>query len=276
MVGQRAGTWLMAAIAALLLSGMALTSSAADKAIVTVRGSTSMEGLLRQWAQDFMKEHPDVKVSVEAHGSQVGLRALKAGEADIAMVSRRIHPHEARDFIDNGIRLVDTPVAVEGIAIVVNKSNPIDEIRFDELGKIFTGDYTSWKDLGGPDKPIEVVVRPTLKSGTAMTMRENVLVYRPFAKNAVVKNYYEGTLLEVERRPGAVTFAPLNKALEADVKILAIKMSDTSVGLKPQDEIFNRRSYPLTRFFHLYHDASAPAHVKQFVQYCWSRGLGAR
>ncbi len=191
------------------------------------------------------------------------------------MGSRTLHPTEKEALGKRGIKLVDFPVAVEGIAIVVNKKNPLDEVSVGQLPNLFSGDFTNWKQLGGPNEPIRLFIRPPTMSGTAEFIQDYLLMSRPFSKTAEVRDYYEQTLEEVSKTEWGVTFAPFNKAASAKVKILRIRMAEEGASLEPNQANFSKRAYPLSRTFHLLYDSGAAPNVKEFVEYCWNRCLEA-
>lgn len=249
---------------------------AGDSKKILVRGSTSMESLVRSWAEQYMQSHPDIHITIKAEGSQIGLDLLLKGKTDVAMVSRRVTPAETAKFRMHKRQLRDTQVAIESVAITVNPDNPVRSVDLGELGGVFSGRISSWDEIGGPSEPIRRYIRSPNRSGTARMLKETLLVGARFAKDSTVLDYYEDTLAAVEKDKWGITFTPLNKLLGRHVKILGIRRGPGSAPMFPTAELMEIEPYPLQRFFHLCTLESAPEHVKAFVHYCWNRGLGRR
>jgi phosphate transport system substrate-binding protein len=155
---------IFAVLAALLL--MSVSSFAALSGTVNIVGSTSVQPLAEELAQAFTKKNPNVKVFVQGGGSGAGIKAAMTDTADIGTSSRELTPAET------GIH--ETIIAQDGIAMVISKSNPVSNLTFEQLQKIYTSEYTNWKQVGGPDLPI-VVVNREAGSGTRGAFEEIVL-----------------------------------------------------------------------------------------------------
>lgn len=146
-------------IAALLLSTLMLTGlltacggkDAANSngsglsGAVTTLGSTSMEKVMGTLAEQFNDDHSGVKVSVEGGGSGAGVEAAANGSADIGLASRTLKEEEKSSG------LTETVLALDGIAIIVNEENPVDDLTVEQIAQLFTGAVTNWSDLGGGD-----------------------------------------------------------------------------------------------------------------------------
>ncbi len=155
---------IFAVLAALLL--MSVSSFAAPSGTVNIVGSTSVQPLAEELAQAFTKKNPNVKIFVQGGGSGAGIKAAMTATADIGTSSRELTASET------GIH--ETIIAQDGIAMVINKSNPVSNLTFEQLQKIYTSEYTNWKQVGGPDLPI-VVVNREAGSGTRGAFEEIVL-----------------------------------------------------------------------------------------------------
>ena len=116
-------------------------------------GSTSMEKLCEAMSESFMEANPGVTVTVEYTGSGAGLEALAAGSIDIGNASRKLKDTEK----ENGS--VENIVAIDGIAVIAEKSNTVTDISAEDLAKVYKGEVSNWKDLGGDDQPIVVIGR---------------------------------------------------------------------------------------------------------------------
>jgi phosphate transport system substrate-binding protein len=169
-------------IAALALSVIGVSSAyaAGKQDAVIVKGSDTMVTLSAHWAESFMAANPGKSIAVTGGGSGVGISALLGGTCDIANASRDVTPAEKQKGLDAGVVPVETNVALDGIAIVVNPVNPLTEATIEQLRRIYTGEVTNWKDVGGPEGKIIVLSRET-SSGTYVFFQEHVLQKRDYA-----------------------------------------------------------------------------------------------
>lgn len=132
---------------------------------ISLSGSTSMEKLANAMAESFMQEYPQVVVTAEFNGSSAGIEAVISGACDIGDASRNLKDSEKE------AGAVENIVAIDGIAVVVDKSNTVTNLTKEQLIDIYTGAVTNWKDLGGNDVPIIVVGREA-GSGTRGAFEE--------------------------------------------------------------------------------------------------------
>lgn len=118
---------------------------------VSTNGSTSMEKVMAALGEAFMAKNPDVVVTYDATGSGAGITAATEGTADIGLSSRNLKAEETG--------LDATIVAIDGIAIVLNKANTVTDLTIEQIASIAKGEVTNWKDVGGADAPIVFVGR---------------------------------------------------------------------------------------------------------------------
>ena len=120
---------------------------------VSTDGSTSMEKVINSLGESFMAMNKDVKFTYNPTGSGSGIQAVSEGRCDIGLSSRALKDDE------KATGLVETVVALDGIAIVVNPENPVSDLDIDTIAKIYTGEITNWKDVGGNDAEIVLIGR---------------------------------------------------------------------------------------------------------------------
>ena len=125
---------------------------------LTLNGSTSMTKLCNSLAEAFMEENPGVTVEKSDTGSGSAINAVKKGTTLIGDLSRQVKDDEKED-IEFKI------IAIDAIAVIVNENNPVDNVSFEDLGKIFKGEITNWSELGGRNQKITLIGREE-SSGT--------------------------------------------------------------------------------------------------------------
>ena len=180
---------------------------------VSTDGSTSMEKVINSLGESFMAMNKDVKFTYNPTGSGSGIQAVSEGRCDIGLSSRALKDDEKASG------LVETVVALDGIAIVVNPENPVSDLDIDTIAKIYTGEITNWKDVGGNDAEIVLIGREA-GSGTrdgfeSITDTKDTCQYRQELTST-------GDVINtVSQNPDAIGYASLS-AVGDSVKALTV------------------------------------------------------
>ena len=180
---------------------------------VSTDGSTSMEKVINSLGESFMAMNKDVKFTYNPTGSGSGIQAVSEGRCDIGLSSRALKDDEKASG------LVETVVALDGIAIVVNPENPVSDLDIDTIAKIYTGEITNWKDVGGNDAEIVLIGREA-GSGTrdgfeSITGTKDPCQYRQELTST-------GDVINtVSQNPDAIGYASLS-AVGESVKALTV------------------------------------------------------
>ena len=180
---------------------------------VSTDGSTSMEKVINSLGESFMAMNKDVKFTYNPTGSGSGIQAVSEGRCDIGLSSRALKDDEKASG------LVETVVALDGIAIVVTPENPVSDLDIDTIAKIYTGEITNWKDVGGNDAEIVLIGREA-GSGTrdgfeSITDTKDACQYRQELTST-------GDVINtVSQNPDAIGYASLS-AVGDSVKALTV------------------------------------------------------
>ena len=211
------------------------TTDGADlSGTVTLAGSTSMEKLANAMNEAFMEKYPNVSATAEFTGSSAGIESLTAGSVDIGDASRALSDDEKSQGI------VENIVAIDGIAVITDTANTITDIKSEDLAKVYTGEITNWKDLGGSDEPIVVVGREA-GSGTRGAFEE-LLGLEDACQYANELDSTGAVIAKVASTPGAIGYASLDAV---DDTIIAARLN----GVEPTEENIKAGSYILSRPF---------------------------
>ncbi len=187
--------------------------TAAVSGTVSTDGSTSMEKVINSLGESFMAMNKDVKFTYNPTGSGSGIQAVSEGRCDIGLSSRALKSDEK----ESG--LTETVLALDGIAIVVSPENPVSDLDVDTIAKIYTGEITNWKDVGGDDAEIVLIGREA-GSGTrdgfeSITGTKDACAYRQELTST-------GDVINtVSKNPNAIGYASLS-AVGESVKALTI------------------------------------------------------
>ncbi|MEJ5259043.1 MAG: phosphate ABC transporter substrate-binding protein [Anaerohalosphaeraceae bacterium] len=213
-------------------------AGAADK-VLQIDGSTTVGPLGDAFAEVFKELHPDVSITVKKTGSGDGAAALIDGRCDIAMMSRFMKDKEFQQAIEKGVYPVAHVIAMDGVCIVVHPSNPISELRMDQVRDIYMGKITNWKELGGPDMPIVPVSRDT-SSGTYESFHSMVMNNEKMAPNVEYVNSNPQAHARIRSTPGAIGYVGIG-FLDRYVKPLKIN------GVTPTRSTIAKGIYPVSR-----------------------------
>lgn len=201
---------------------------------VTLAGSTSMEKLANAMNEAFMEKYPNVSATAEFTGSSAGIESLAAGSVDIGDASRALSDDE------KGQGIVENIVAIDGIAVITDTDNTITDIKSEDLAKVYTGEITNWKDLGGKDEQIVVIGREA-GSGTRDAFEE-LMDVKDSCKYAQELDSTGAVLAKVAATPGAIGYVSLD-VLDDTVNGLQIN------SVEPTEENILAGTYVLQRPF---------------------------
>ena len=201
---------------------------------ISMVGSTSMEKFANALSESFMEKYPNVTVTAEFVGSGAGIEAVSNGTADIGNSSRNLKDEEKAGGVAENI------VAIDGIAVVVDGANTVEDLTKQQLSDIYEGKITNWKDAGGNDAPIVVVGRES-GSGTRSAFEE-LLKLEDMCKYSNELDSTGAVMAKVASTPGAIGYVSLD-VLDDTVK--AVKLE----GAEPTEENIKAGSYFLSRPF---------------------------
>ena len=214
-------------------STSAQTSAAASGTVAT-DGSTSMEKVIGALGESFMKNNQGVTFTYNPTGSGSGITAVSEGRCDIGLSSRSLKDEEKK----SGLK--ETTLALDGIAIIVNPQNKVEDLDIETIGKIYTGEITNWKDVGGDDAEIVLIGREA-GSGTRDGF-ESITKTEDKCKYGQELTSTGDVITTVSQNPNAIGYASL-AAVKDNVKAL-------SVGkVKPTEETVKDGSYVVQRPF---------------------------
>lgn len=201
---------------------------------VSMSGSTSMEKLANAVAESFMEKYPNVTVTAEFTGSSAGIESVLAGSVDIGNSSRNLKDDEKSAGAAENI------VAIDGIAVVADPANKVEDLTKDQLVSIYTGETKNWSEVGGDDQAIVVVGREA-GSGTRGAFEELLDI----ADACVYANELDSTgavMAKIASTPGAIGYVSLDVV---DDSVKALKLD----GVDATEENIKAGNYALSRPF---------------------------
>jgi phosphate transport system substrate-binding protein len=241
-------------------------------------GSDTLVNVALAWAEQYMQEHPKVRISVTGGGSGTGIASLINGTADIANASREMKSEEVKAAQTNGITPVEFVVARDAIAVVVNPSNPVRALNLQQISDIYTGKITNWREVGGDDRPIVLLSRES-NSGTYVYVLENVIRMGDpkskllFTPDTLLMPSSEGISTEVRQNPNAIGYDGLGY-VTPDQKVLAVARDASSPYVLPSVATVNNGTYPISRPLYMYTIGEPSGQVKAYLD--WVLGPGQK
>ncbi len=224
---------------------------------VSTDGSTSMEKVIGALGESFEENNSGVTFTYNPTGSGSGITAVAEGRCDIGLSSRNLKEEEKAQG------LTETVLALDGIAIIVNPDNPVNDIDLETINKIYMGEITNWKDIGGNDMEIILIGREA-GSGTrdgfeSITGTEDACKYRQELTST------GDVITTVAGNPAAIGYASLASVKET-VKALSVG------GIVPTEETVKDGSYVVQRPFVLVTKSGAElsATAQKFFDYITS------
>ena len=226
---------------------------------IRIEGSTTMGPLMRRMVMNYRAVNPDQEFTLTASGSGDGLTAMAGGRADIAMASRLIEGKEVDRLRARGIDPERVLVALDGLAVVVHRDNPVSGLDLRQLQAIYAGGVENWKDFGGPDMAVVPFERES-SSGSHDVWVHLVMgmspVYSEFSR--VASN--EAMARMVREEPGSIGYVGLGFV---DSRIRLIEVD----GITATEATVASGTYPLSRTLNLYIPKDAPVDVRRFVEF---------
>ncbi len=180
---------------------------------VSTDGSTSMEKVIKYLSESFSEENKNVKITYNPTGSGTGITAVSEGRCDIGLSSRDLKDEEKQSGLKG------TVVALDGIAIVVNPENTVEDLTVEQIADLYTGKITNWKDVGGKDAPVVLIGREAA-SGTRDGF-ESITKTKDSCKYSQELSSTGDVIQTVASNPNAIGYASLASVKET-VKALKV------------------------------------------------------
>ena len=251
-------------IAGILVVIMTIGFSFTTANKITIKGSDTMVILSQQWAEAYMKKHPETTIQVTGGGSGVGIAALINGSTDIANSSRPMKPGELEKikakYNKNGIEIA---CAKDGLSVFLNKGNVVSELTVEQIGAIFSGKITNWKQVGGADAKIQLYGRES-SSGTFEFFKEHV-VKTDFSPNCQTLPGTAAIVNAVKKDKYSIGYG--GAAYAEDVKDCKVKKDAKSKGILPTAATIKNKTYPISRYLYMYLKAKPTGETKKFIDW---------
>ena len=257
-----------------------LLGTAGSVETITTSGSSTVHEIVHEASALFSKSNPDVKFVVGTGSSKKGIQAVGKGEVAIGQSGRLPKKKEQKKYPD----LVSFKIAMDGVAIIVNTSNPVSKITKEQLQYIYTGKITNWKDIGGNDAPIELVSKELGRSAQEMFLKycdlEAVDTSQGRNKQISYKTK-QGTLSGatckvvgpnnqaialISTRKNAIAYVSLGFAQFVAQKGGKVKLLELD-GIVPTAANISNETYPMRRALYVITKGQPEGNPKKFIDF---------
>ncbi|RPI69782.1 MAG: phosphate ABC transporter substrate-binding protein [Ignavibacteriae bacterium] len=248
----------------LLILVATVAAIAAPKERITIKGSDTMVILVQRWTEKYPNKQ-NLEFQVTGGGSGTGIAALINGTTDICSSSRPMKKAEIEQLKEKtGYQGLEVRVARDGLSVYVHGSNKVKQLTIEQVGKIFTGKITNWKEVGGKDARIILYSREN-NSGTYEFFKEHVLNKQDFASSAQHMAGTAALINAVGKDPNAIGYG--GAAYARNVKALAIAETPSSAFVKPTEKSILSGEYPISRFLYFYLSKRPEGTMKKFIDW---------
>jgi len=260
------------ALAALALLGGLLLGAK----MIQIKGSDTMVNLVQILAEEYMGKNPATPIAVLGGGSGTGITGLINGTCDIADHSREWKPKEIDQAWEKGVTPRPFVVAVDGLSIVVNAQNPIDQLTMAQVGAMYRGEVKNWKAVGGPSQPVSLYGRQS-NSGTYVFMQEFVLGNKNYSTDMKEMNGNAQIIEGILQDEGGIGYVGVgylfdeNGKIRKGLKVLDISKQPGGQAYSPLDKAaVDSGNYPVARPLYQATNGKPNADVAAFI--AWETG----
>lgn len=232
----------------------------ADDNRLTLTGSSTVAPLASEMAKRYESKHLGVRIDVQMGGSSRGISDARMGLADIGMVSRALKPTEQdlKPFL----------IAMDGIGIILHKSNTVSQLSDAQIIDIYTGNIRNWRQVGGSDLPITVVNKAEGRSTLELFLHHFSLKNSQIKAQVVIGDNQQG-IKTVAGNPGAIGYVSIGTAEYEETRGTPIKLLPMS-GEPATVEAVAKGRYPLSRQLNLVVKSSPTGLAKDFIAFAQS------
>jgi phosphate transport system substrate-binding protein len=239
---------------------------------IRIKGSDTIVNAGQLVSEEFMKEYSHVFVAVTGGGSGVGIASLINKTCDVATASREMKAKEIELANKRGVYPNEIVVAYDGVAVIVNKNNPVGKLTIGDLHRIFTGKATNWKEFGGKDLRMVTLSRE-VSSGTHMYFKEEVVHLgkkdstEEFSRETLLLTSSQAIVEEVVTNEAAIGYLGMGYVSDRTKPLLVAK---TDQFYPPDVNNVQKKTYPLSRPLYFYTNGEPVGVVKLFIDFALS------
>ncbi len=249
------------AVLATCWTGLAACSRGGESSQkIVVTGSSTIAPLMSEIGKRFEEKHPGVRVDVQTGGSSRGVNDARQGLNDIGMASRPANDDE-KD-------LLFVPIALDGVAVIVHASNPVQELSADQIRSIYRDQIDNWSEVGGPDLPITVVHKAEGRSTLELFLKYFELEPQEIESDVIVGDNAQD-IKSVATDPSAIGYVSVGTA-EFEAKRGTSLKALPLEGVPPTTDAVREGKFPLSRPLNLVTARAPEGLAKELIEFAVS------
>lgn len=248
-----------------LLLTLTIAIAAKSQPGLIIKGSETCQPLTQVLSNSFVNKTPGFKITNTGGGSAIGFNALLMGDADVAQSSREVNLEEKYKLVNANKDYKTYVVALDALAVIVNKTNPVNQLTQQQIEGIFTGVITNWKEIGGPDMKIVVFSRES-SSGTYEFFKEYLLKMKNYTPSALHMPTTKSIIESIAQTEGGISYVGLAH-IDPAVKPLKISYDNGKTFVEPSDLNAKSKKYPVVRPLYFYYLLTTEEKVKPLINY---------
>ena len=237
------------------------TTNEAKTELIRIKGSETARKIIIAINEFYKKSNPNSQLDYSGGGSNLGIMSMMHGDADLIVVSRDLNDEEKSIFAKKNLT-IDT-IALDGLAIVVNHQNQVENLTKQQLKEIYEGKITNWQQVGGKNKLIKVFSREST-SGTYTLFKDKVLKNANCLATHTSINYNEDVVNAIQGDLNAIGYVGLGYTLGNELKVLGLSDSTHTTPHKPEYASIISGDYILKRYITIIYDNTNPL-LKNYV-----------
>lgn len=247
----------------LLAAFIIFSATSAQAGYLVIKGSTTVLPIAQKVAEAFMKDYPDVSVSISGGGSGNGIKAIIDGTTDIADSSRFIKDKELKLAVSRDVYPVPFAICYDCIVPIVHPDNPVANLTADQLKSIFKGEIDNWRQVGGDDRKIVVLSRDT-SSGTYEVWEQKIMEKERVYPGALLQASNGAIVQAVSKNKNAIGYIGLGYA-DSSIKTISVN------GIAGSEETALDGTYyvsrPLYMFTNGWPKEGEEGDISKFIKY---------
>ncbi|PLX41747.1 MAG: phosphate-binding protein [Deltaproteobacteria bacterium] len=246
------------------------TASFAAREMVQIKGSDTLINLVQSWSEAYLDKTGKM-ISVTGGGSGTGITALIDGRCYIADASREMKAKEYKMAEERGIKVSEITVAIDGLSVIVNSENPIEELKFEEIGELFKGTIKNWKGVGGNDGAVTLYGRQS-NSGTFAFFQELLLEKKDYSDKMNRMNGNAQIVEAVRKDKNAVGYVGIGYILDENGNVVPgikpVKVLKGGKSVSPLNAAAVKGGdYPLSRGLYQYIAGTPSKLTADFIRF---------
>jgi len=260
-------------ILALSLAILLLAGNSYAQDFIQIKGSDTLINLVQRLSEVYMEENPNMAIAVTGGGSGVGIAALIADRVEIADASRPMKDKEMTAAKENGVIPYEIVIGIDGLSVITNGANPVKSLTVEQIGAIFRGEISNWKDVGGPAMPISLYGRQA-NSGTYVFFQEYVLNNKDYSAKMKHMNGNAQIVEGIIADKAGIGYVGIGYVyddkgnLREGLNVLEVAKDAASEPVTPLlDENVKSGKYPIARALYQYTNGKPKDAVKAFIAF---------